>query len=664
MPRHPVRKPTTLGPSLTGRLIAVATSLVFLAVAMLASPAQAVDVPPPGVDLFLQTSGPSAGLNIGDWYTTPVGSGGGGIGHEYAIDVPASWPSGTPITVALFDPESFDAGVAHTPAAADEVRSSVSDQTTFTLRSPAGAVLQTTVFSSSATDGQWYQLYTFDPGVSGYGQYTLETTTGDNNVSGVAGNDDDNSWRLNVNYDPDCSTGTTGSCVGLVSGNETDNPDGLAGTGDELYAGINRGSFQHAGTTSVCNDYYFFVGPGTPRNGPTGGVLAHNFDMDSNGTVTYTDPNGTTYGGSVSGNATWNNSATSTRVGDELPAIEGWWTAEICLTPNNQYIFEGPSGSTTYLEFQPQTPDIQLVKNDGGLTEVDRGDTVTYTIDFANVSDLSANPGQAFGLQIVDVIPAGVTYVASSCAIGALQTGTCSYDVGSREVTFTIDGPVDPGEAGQVSFQVTVDVDATGTIDNNATAVFADSIGNLHSSTSNVDSNTVAGADLFVQKVVDTNNPVQGATIAFTVTVSNLGGSDATNVVIRDILPAGLAYVSSSSSQGSYFVGSGLWSVGSLASGVTQSLTITADVTGTGTITNVASVAASDQADPDAVNNESSVDVTVTVPDLTVAKTSDATGSVAAGDTIAYTVTITNSGTTTQTGITIDDLLPAQVAYV
>ena len=55
MPRHPVRKPTTLGPSLTGRLIAVATSLVFLAVAMLASPAQAVDVPPPGVDLFLQT---------------------------------------------------------------------------------------------------------------------------------------------------------------------------------------------------------------------------------------------------------------------------------------------------------------------------------------------------------------------------------------------------------------------------------------------------------------------------------------------------------------------------------------------------------------------------------------------------------------------------------
>lgn len=224
-------------------LVLFAVQLVVLAGVLLTPQlAQAVDLPPLSASLFLQTSGPSAGLGIGDWYTTPVAGGGGGMVHQYAIDVPSGWPAGTPITVALFDPESSDLGVPHTPEAVDEVRGGVSDRTTFTLRSPGGSVLQTRVFTTSATDGQWYQLYTFTPGVSGYGTYTLETTTGDGNVSGVAANDDDNSWRLNVNYDPDCTAGTTGSCVGLVDGDETDNFDGLPGTGDELTAGINRGN--------------------------------------------------------------------------------------------------------------------------------------------------------------------------------------------------------------------------------------------------------------------------------------------------------------------------------------------------------------------------------------------------------------------------------------
>ncbi len=361
--------------SLASTLLLFGVQLVVL-LGFVLSPqlAGAVDLPPLTAGLFLQTSGPSAGLNIGDWYTTPVAGGGGGTTHQYAIDVPSGWPAATPITVALFDPESSDVGTAHTPEAADEVRSGVNDRTTFTLRSPGGSVLQTTTFTTSATDGQWYQLYTFSPGVSGYGTYTLETTTGDGNVSGAAANDDDNSWRLNVNYDPDCTTGTTGSCVGLVDGDETDNFDGLPGTGDELTAGINRGSFQHAGTTSVCNTYFFIVEPSTPRAGPTGGILAHNFDMDGSGSVVYTDPDGGTYGGTVSGNSTWNNSGTSTRVGDELPAINGWWRAEVCLNANNQYVFEGPGGSTSYLEIQPPAPRMELVKSDGGLTAVNRGE--------------------------------------------------------------------------------------------------------------------------------------------------------------------------------------------------------------------------------------------------------------------------------------------------
>ncbi len=54
----------------------------------------------------------------------------------------------------------------------------------------------------------------------------------------------------------------------------------------------------------------------------------------------------------------------------------------------------------------------------------------------------------------------------------------------------------------------------------------------------------------------------------------------------------------------------------------------------------------------------------MTVPDLSVVKSSNPAGPVSAGDPITYTVSITNSGTTNQTGIVVDDVLPAEVAYV
>lgn len=520
--------------------------LVAVVTVVAAPPSRAVDLPPLSVDLFLQTSGPLAGLNIGDWYTTPLASGGGGTDHEYVIDVPAAWPAGVPITVALYDPESFLSGAALNPPSTDEVRGGVADQTRFSLTSPTGTVLQTTTFTTGATDGQWYELYTFDPAVTGYGRYTVRTSTGDGSGT-AARNDDDNSWRLNVNHDPDCTAGSTGSCAGLVNGNEIDNFDGQPGTGDELTAGINRGSYQHAGTSSVCNTYYFFVGPTTPRAGPTGGILAHNFDIDNNGTVSYTDPDGGLHAGTVSGNATWNNSASSTRVGDELPAIEGWWSADVCLSPNNQYVFEGPSGATTYLEVQPQTPELDLVKDDG-VAVVDQGDTITYTIDFTNASHLTSSPGQAIGVTLTDVVPAETAYVAGSCAIGAPLTGSCFYDGATGEVTWLINEPLNPNTGGTVTFQVVVNVDAVGPIVNTATVAYEDNIGNQHSGTSNTDTDTVNSVpwasigdlvwdDVDGDGVQDAGEPgLEGATVT-------LYASDGTTVLASTTTDATGAYL-------------------------------------------------------------------------------------------------------------------------
>ena len=126
----------------------------------------------------------------------------------------------------------------------------------------------------------------------------------------------------------------------------------------------------------------------------------------------------------------------------------------------------------------------------------------------------------------------------------------------------------------------------------------------------------VSGADLEVTKSVNNATPGEGDSVTYTVTVDNNGPDDATGVEVTDALPTGVTY-SSDSAGGSYNSGTGVWTVGSLADAASATLTIVAAVdagTGGDTITNTASISASDQADPDATNNSASADITVAVP--------------------------------------------------
>jgi uncharacterized repeat protein (TIGR01451 family) len=91
--------------------------------------------------------------------------------------------------------------------------------------------------------------------------------------------------------------------------------------------------------------------------------------------------------------------------------------------------------------------------------------------------------------------------------------------------------------------------------------------------------------------------------VVYTITVNNSGPQATTGVEVTDLLPSGLTFVSMSPSQGSYDAGTGIWDVGQLIVGSTATLEITATVTGTGTITNVAEVTASNLPDPDSFFN-------------------------------------------------------------
>ncbi|MCF8243329.1 MAG: choice-of-anchor A family protein [Melioribacteraceae bacterium] len=84
--------------------------------------------------------------------------------------------------------------------------------------------------------------------------------------------------------------------------------------------------------------------------------------------------------------------------------------------------------------------------------------------------------------------------------------------------------------------------------------------------------------DLELVKFVDVDVAEDGDQVVFTVEVSNNGSIAATGVVVEDLLPAGLVFVSSNPSHGSYDENTGEWNIGTITSGATAVLEITADV--------------------------------------------------------------------------------------
>lgn len=109
-------------------------------------------------------------------------------------------------------------------------------------------------------------------------------------------------------------------------------------------------------------------------------------------------------------------------------------------------------------------------------------------------------------------------------------------------------------------------------------------------------------ADLSLTKTVSSASPAFGASISYTLSVTNASASPltATGVTVQDSLPPGFAFTGASGF-GSYSSGTGVWTVGSIPPGTTRTLTISGTVTATSgaTVTNSAEISASSAYDMD-----------------------------------------------------------------
>ena len=123
-------------------------------------------------------------------------------------------------------------------------------------------------------------------------------------------------------------------------------------------------------------------------------------------------------------------------------------------------------------------------------------------------------------------------------------------------------------------------------------------------STSSTTTTTEAMADLSLTKSVSPSQIGTEQTVTFTVTLHNAGPATATGVEVTDVPPtSNFAYSSSSADTGTYDHDSGLWSVGTLASGADAILRIIGNVIDCHStpppLTNTAEVTDADQTDPD-----------------------------------------------------------------
>src|SRR5262249_22943288 len=154
-----------------------------------------------------------------------------------------------------------------------------------------------------------------------------------------------------------------------------------------------------------------------------------------------------------------------------------------------------------------------------------------------------------------------------------------------------------------------------------------------------------------------------GDTITYTVTVTNDGPDAATGVTLQDVLPTAVSYQSSTATAGSYDPSSRTWTVGMVPAGVTETLTITALVTGPSPAANTASISHSDQFDPDTSNNSDTASVNPLQADLEMTKTVDnPTPNV--GDTVTFTIALTNNGPADATNVQVTDQLPTGLSFV
>jgi uncharacterized repeat protein (TIGR01451 family) len=346
----------------------------------------------------------------------------------------------------------------------------------------------------------------------------------------------------------------------------------------------------------------------------------------------------------ASGNVTWSQFASQAAV----DAFTGG-------APNNFPNAIGASATSLVNACGAPGPSIAKTVNPAFVTA---GGTATFTVSIANTlaSAIAVS-------SITDTLPAGFTYSATTgTAIGAPSTSPAPGASGSIQWTFAPAVSIPASTTRTLIFTAAAGAVA-GTYTNRVSA--STSYGTLSSGGTQIG---VGSPALTIGKSSSVVSANPGDPVAYTITYANDSPVNVTNAVITDVLPAGLDFVSATGG-GTYDAGTRTvtWTIGPLASGsgassVVVNTTVTSPYPGAAAIP-VINTAGITSAETSAASASAPVYVNAARAQLSIQKSGSA-AQVAAGGTVTYTLTYSNTGAAAATGVAIADVIPAGWSFV
>lgn len=285
-----------------------------------------------------------------------------------------------------------------------------------------------------------------------------------------------------------------------------------------------------------------------------------------------------------------------------------------------------------------QSADL-FVKKYVNNTAPDFGEIIKWSVVVSN-----NGPDIATNVRVNDLLDDGLIFVKSSSTKG-------SYD--AKSGIWTIDSLAPETDE---TLNIYCKVNKIGKILNFVSVNSTQYDWNESNNHDNESVDAVKIADLSVIKLINNSNPNYNDLIKWTIIVSNNGPNMATGVIVNDLLPKSVEYISSYLSKGFYNPVNGIWDVGNLNAGEKLQLNIVSKIVKTGDITNVVNVKGNEK-DSNLTNNhfEKSVHVKPAA-DLSIEK-SVSKQEVNINDLIEYVIEIINNGPDSAENIKVSELL-------